>query len=324
MGAFTQVQRTKKFKTQVNMKFKGLFTAMVTPFDSKGNLDLKGLRENFRYQIQNKVDGVVILGSTGETPTLKTDEIKAIIQIGIEEVKGKATIMVGTGTYCTEKTIENTKQAEEMGADAALIVTPYYNRPTQEGLYRHFEAISRATSIPICVYNVPIRTGQNLQTETLKRLSLLPSIMGIKEASGNIMQINDVIEVLRQHDIAVLSGDDALTLPLMTLGGHGIISVVSNLIPGPMAQFVRSIVTGDLETARNWHYQLQPLFRAAFIETNPIPIKMAMKLCNMPAGDCRLPLCEMQSANIQKIKDILNLLPSPWLGEYGKKKFAHR
>lgn len=296
------------------MQLKGLYTAIVTPFDAQGKLDQEGLRRNLRYQMEHLVDGIVVLGTTGEAPTLSSQERERVIKIAVEEVKGQATLMVGTGSYSTEQTIAFTQQAKEMGADAALIVTPYYNKPTQEGLYRHFAAICQAVSFPICLYNIQGRTGQNLQTETLKRLMSFPSIIGVKEASGNMQQINEVIESTKQHafPLNILSGDDFLTLPLIALGGTGIISVASNLLPGPMRQLVRAALAGDFATARSWHYQLLPFFRAAFIETNPIPIKAAMHLCGMAAGPCRLPLCDLASTNFAHLQHVVNTLPSSW------------
>lgn len=300
------------------MRLTGLYTAIVTPFDSQGKLDKEGLRQNLRYQLAHQVDGIVVRGSTGEDPTLNSEEKQAVVEIAVEEVKGKATLIVGTGSYSTQQTIEATQKAKAMGADAALIVTPYYNKPTQEGLYRHFAAICETVSFPICVYNVQGRTGQNLQTETLQRLMQFPSIIGVKEASGNIMQMNEVIDSAKRHNahFSVLSGDDALTLPLIALGGHGIISVASNLIPGPVKNLVQAALKGDFETARSWHYQLLSFFQAAFIETNPIPIKAAMQFYGMAAGSCRLPLCDLNPTNLDKLKKILNSLPSSWL--YGQ------
>jgi 4-hydroxy-tetrahydrodipicolinate synthase len=296
-------------------KMRGVFTAIVTPFDQTGELDEKGLRHNLRFQIKNGVDGIVVLGTTGESPTLSHSEKERILSIAVEEVKGKAHLLAGTGSYSTQQTIENTRLAKDIGVDAALIVTPYYNRPTQEGLFRHFEAISNAVDLPICVYNIQGRTGQNIQTETLKRISSLPTIIGVKEASGNILQMNEVLDsIARVHPhFSVLSGDDALTLPLLSLGGDGVISVVSNLIPKPLKQLVDYGLEGQFEQARALHYQLLPIFQAAFIETNPIPIKTAMDMCGMPAGMCRLPLCNLLPENKVKMQTILQKLPQEWL-----------
>lgn len=288
-------------------RIEGVYTALVTPFDAEGRLDEEGLRNNIRFQIASGVDGIVPLGSTGEAPTLSLQEKERVIQISIEEAKGKVLVMVGTGSYSTQQTIENMRLAENLGADMALVVSPYYNKPTQEGLYRHFKAVAESSSLPLIIYNVQGRTGQNVAIETLKRLADIPKIAGVKEASGNISQIGEVIEIIARHraDFSVLSGDDNLTLPLMAMGGHGIISVVSNLIPKEIKKMVQAIAAEDYALAREIHYQWMPLFRGAFIETNPIPIKTAMNLCGLPSGECRLPLCELLPENEQKLHAIL-------------------
>lgn len=297
------------------MKLETLYTVVITPFDKEGKLDKEGLRTNLRRQLKHEMKGIVVLGTTGEAPTLSSKEKRNVIEIAVEEVKGKAQLMVGTGSYSTEQTIESTREAQEMGADGALIISPYYNKPTQEGLYRHFSAICDALTFPICIYNNQGRTGQNLETATLQRLLACPSIIGVKECSGSIMQFNEVLEMIgrcRPH-VKVLSGDDALTLPLMALGGHGVFSVASNLTPEPVRNLVEAASSGDFVQARSWHYQLLPFFKGTFIETNPIPIKAAMQLCGMPSGGCRLPLCELTPANSQKLKELINSLPSSWL-----------
>ncbi|MBA2367936.1 MAG: 4-hydroxy-tetrahydrodipicolinate synthase [Candidatus Protochlamydia sp.] len=306
------------------MLLKGLYTALITPFKSNGDLDENGLRELLHAQLAHEVDGIVVLGTTGEAPTLSQMEKTKVIQIAREEIQGKCLLIVGTGSYSTQQTIEQTRLAEEMGADAALIVTPYYNKPTQEGLFRHFESICSATSLPVCLYNIQGRTGQNLQTDTLERLMAFDSIIGIKEGSGNISQIGEVIEMVQKtkNDFSVLSADDALTLPLIALGGQGIISVMSNLIPGPMKALTMAAINGNFEYAREWHYRLIPLFKAAFIETNPIPIKAAMSLFGLPAGPCRLPLCELQARNHETLSELINQLPKEWMANYGQTKFA--
>ena len=287
---------------------KGLYSVLVTPFDDKNQVDHEGFCHNIQFQLSHKVDGIVILGTTGEAPTLSSDEQKDLIKIAKAEINGRVPLMVGTGSYSTQETIEKTLSAETLGADQALIVTPYYNKPTQEGMLRHFQAIARATSLPIMIYNIAGRTGQNLQTETLKRLADIPTIVGVKEASGNINQMMEVIESIGSHrrDFSVMCGDDALTLPLMSLGGHGVLSVVSNLIPHRIKALVDAAGSGNFALAREIHYELLPLFRAAFIETNPIPIKAAMNAWEFPAGNCRLPLCEMQPDNLLKLQHILS------------------
>lgn len=292
----------------MSIEVHGVYTALITPFNASGQFDEEGFRQNIRFQIANGIDGIVPLGTTGEAPTLLKSEQKQVIQIAVDEAKGTIPIMVGTGSYCTVQTIENTRIAEELGADIALVVTPYYNKPTQEGLYRHFKAISESTSLPILVYNIQGRTGQNLQTDTLKRIADLPKIVGVKEASGNVTQIGEVIETIGRHrpGFSVMSGDDANTFSVMALGGQGIVSVVSNLIPSQIKSIVQAMELEDYHLAREIHYRLMPLFRGAFIETNPIPIKTAMNLWGMPAGPCRLPLCEMLPENQEKLEQILD------------------
>lgn len=294
------------------MFLKGLYTALITPFDASGHLDENGLRQIIRYQIQSGVDGIVLLGTTGEDPTLLPQEKERVIQIGVEEAKGKITLLVGTGSYSTQQTIENTRRAKRLGADAALVVTPYYNKPTQEGLFLHFQALSQAVDFPFVVYNISGRTGQNLLTSTLKRISSLPNYIGVKESSGNLLQIDEVIQAFKNQPSTVLSGDDTFTFPLMALGGHGIISVASNLVPKPIKKMVDACAKGDMITARNLHQQLYPLFNHIFIETNPIPIKTAMNMRGLPGGLCRLPLCNLIPDNETKLKSVINSLPSNW------------
>jgi 4-hydroxy-tetrahydrodipicolinate synthase len=296
------------------MMLRGLYTALITPFDEGGGVDSTRLRYNIRAQIQHGVDGIVLLGTTGETPTLTDREKEQIIQIGVEEAKNRATILVGTGSYSTEKTIDNTRRAKELGADGALVVTPYYNKPTPEGIFRHFKALTEATHFPICLYNIQGRTGVNLQTQTLLRLADLSHIIGVKEASGNLAQMDEVVQAFAARpDFSVLSGDDALTLPLMALGGHGVISVTSNLALTPMKELIKACSKMNFTSARQLHRQLTPLFKALFIETNPIPLKAAMHLLGMDSGVCRLPLCELLPENRKKLKALIQEIPEEWL-----------
>jgi 4-hydroxy-tetrahydrodipicolinate synthase len=266
---------------------------------------LEALRENVRFQIENGVHGLVPLGTTGESPTIKEEERKLIIKTVVDEVNGKIPVIVGTGTYSTEEAVRLSKEAQDLGADGLLVVAPYYNKPTQEGLYLHFKAISEAVDLPIIVYNIPGRTGVNVEVQTLVRLSQFDNIVAVKEASGNLAQVMDIIEALGDR-ITVLSGDDNLTLPIMALGGKGVISVISNLLPKPLVELVESALKGDFKKAKELHYHLLPLFKAVFIETNPIPIKTMMNLVGMKAGSCRLPLCNMQPHNLEKVKKILS------------------
>lgn len=287
----------------------GFYTALITPFLDDGSLDEDGLRILLEKQVAGGADGVVILGTTGEAPTISAAEQQRIIAIAREEIPSPMRLVVGTGTYSTKKTLENTLEAQRAGADAAIIVTPYYNRPTQEGLYLHFKSVAEACSLPFIIYNIAGRTGQNMHTETLRRLMLFPNIVGVKEASGNIGQISDVIETARTQrpDFSVMSGDDALTLPIMALGGHGIISVIGNIVPEDVRALVDAAAQGDFATAQRLHYTLMPLVRMAFLETNPIPIKAAMRLLDMPSGHCRLPLCDLAPDNAEKLKLLLML-----------------
>ncbi|MBS4165638.1 4-hydroxy-tetrahydrodipicolinate synthase [Neochlamydia sp. AcF65] len=291
-------------------KIWGAYTVLITPFDKEGQLDEEGLRKNIRFQLSYHIQGLVVLGTTGEAPTLSQKEKAKIISIAREETLGKCLLMVGTGSYATHATIENTLAAQDASADAALVVTPYYNKPTQEGLYQHFSTLAKAVKLPLVIYNIPGRTGQNLQIETLKRLAAIENIVGVKEASGNISQMMDVIESIRliRPDFSIMSGDDALTYPLMALGGHGIYSVLSNLFPQKIKKLCDLMVEEDYPAARALHYELLPYMKSMFIETNPIPIKTAMNLAGHAAGPCRLPLCAMNDENLEKLKKCLKVL----------------
>ena len=282
----------------------GVITAMITPFRS-GEIDFKGLQRNIQHQIASGVDGILLLGTTGEAPTLSKDESEELIRVTIAEVGGRVPVMVGTGTNVTKQTIENTEQAAKLGADAALIITPYYNRPTQEGIYQHMAAIADATDLPLWVYNNPERTTVNTEIETLARIATLPSVVGIKEASADMSQIQEVIRIGMETGLAVMSGNDALTLPSMALGSSGIISIASNLIPNEMVQMTKAALEGHFKLAQELHHKLVPLFRAATVETNPIPIKAMMRLRGMPAGGCRLPLCGPSTEHCQLLNETL-------------------
>jgi 4-hydroxy-tetrahydrodipicolinate synthase len=293
----------------MNKKISGAFSVLITPFNSSKEIDEDGFRSNIRFQIENGVDGIVILGTTSESPTLSASEKARLLKIAREETLGKTHLMVGTGTYSTQETIENTRKAKEAGADSVLVVLPYYNKPTQEGLYQHFSTLAEAIDIPQVVYNVQSRTGINLQTSTLKRLVAFSNIVGVKDASGNIMQMMEVITQILplRPDFSVMSGDDALTYPLMTLGGHGIYSVLSNLYPKEVKDLCDLALKKDFDSALKLHYEFLDLVNHLFIETNPIPVKTAMRLMGRPAGPCRLPLCEMSNENLNKLEKQLFL-----------------
>lgn len=284
------------------LKLQGALTAMITPFKD-GEVDIEGFRKNIRYQIEKGISGLVVLGTTGETPTLDEKEKEELIKVSVEESKGEVPVIIGTGTNSTEKTVSESKKAEELGADALLVVTPYYNKPTDEGIFQHFKAVDDAVSIPIIVYNIAGRTGKNIETPVLKRIAGLKNVIAVKEASGNINQMMDVLEHI--PELTVLSGDDGLTFPLMALGGKGIISVASNLLPKEMAELCSLALKGDMEGARKMHFRLLPFFKAEFIETSPIPIKAAMNLKGLPAGGYRLPMCEMKQDNLEKLKKVM-------------------
>lgn len=288
------------------MRLEGTITALVTPFIDQ-QLDEQGLAHNIRYQIASGVNAILLLGTTGEASTLSHDEQGRIISTSVREAKGKVPIWIGTGSYCTRQTIEKTRRAKDLGADGALVVTPYYNKPTQEGIYRHYEALANAVEMPIMLYNIPGRCGTNIETSTLLRIAALPNIVGVKEASGSIQQVGEVLHSVVKSfpDFKVFSGDDALTLPMMALGAVGVVSVVSNLVPARVVALVKAALQGDFEQARERHYQLLPLYKAAFIESNPVPIKSAMDLCNMPAGGCRLPLYRMSADNLNILRQCL-------------------
>lgn len=286
------------------IKFQGSMTAMVTPMKEDGQVDYEGLRQNTEFQIENGTAGLVPLGTTGESPTIHDDEREKIIKAVVEAANGRVPVIVGTGTNSTEKTIKYTRQAKALGADAALIVSPYYNKPTQEGLYQHFSAVATSVDLPIIVYNIQGRTGVNIDTATLKRMAEHKHIVAVKEASGNIAQMMDVLDQL-PDEFTVLSGDDNMTLPLMMLGGKGVISVVSNLLPDKVSQMVQYALEGDFESARQVHFELLPIFKAAFIETNPIPIKAAMNMAGLPAGPARLPLCRMMPQNEERLRAVV-------------------
>jgi 4-hydroxy-tetrahydrodipicolinate synthase len=287
--------------------FTGAWTALVTPFKADGSLDLPGFERNIEHQIKGGVDGILPLGTTGEAPTIEAEEQEELIRTAVRAAKGRVPVMVGAGTNSTLHTIGNAKRAERLGADMVLIVTPYYSKPTNEGIYRHFKAVAEAVSLPIVAYNIQSRTAKNIDTPTMQRLSGIPSIIGVKESSGSVEQVGEVVQSVKgkRPDFGVLSGDDAFTLPLMALGGDGVVSVIANLVPELVSALVKAASRGDFAKARELHYRLLPLVKAAFIETNPIPIKTAMGMAGLAGGPLRLPLCEMEKANEEKLRKTL-------------------
>jgi len=293
--------------TNDKMDLSGAHTALVTPFDSDLELDEEGLRQNIRFQIAEGIDGIVPVGTTGESPTLTPEEHERVIEISVEEAKGKAKVIAGTGSNNTKEAVHYTKFAKQAGADAALIISPYYNKPTQEGLYQHFKKIAESVDIPIILYNVPSRTGRNIEAETTIRLSKVKNIVGIKEASCDLEQIMKIIRDT-DDDFLVLSGEDSFTYSMMGLGAGGVISVASNLAPAGVANMVHSHLEGDIDASRRLHYKYLDLFKVIFVETNPGPVKAAMNMMGMPSGDPRLPLVNPSEASKQKIKAVLSQL----------------
>ncbi len=283
--------------------FSGAFTAIVTPFRN-GAVDEPRLKELIRFGIDGGVSGFVPCGTTGESPTLSHAEHERVIELVVKEVSGQVKVIAGTGSNSTAEAISLTRHAKKVGADAALMVSPYYNKPTQEGLYRHFKAVAEAVDIPIVLYNIQGRTAVNIENDTMERLSKIPNIVGVKEASGSILQMSEVVRRCGP-DFDVLSGDDQMTFPLMALGGKGVISVVTNIAPSKMSALVKHMLDGQLEQARAGHFEIYELCQAMFIETNPIPVKAALGLMGKIDPECRLPLCPPSDANLRKLQGIL-------------------
>jgi 4-hydroxy-tetrahydrodipicolinate synthase len=283
------------------MKLQGSFVALVTPY-AKGEVDLKKVKELVEFHVKNGTAGICPIATTGEGPVLTHDEKVAIVKTVVETAKGKALVFPGTGTYNTAESIELTKMVQELGADGALMVTPYYNKPTQEGLYRHYEACAKAVKIPIMLYNVPGRTGVSMAPETTARLSRIKNIIALKDASGNVEQVTMVRSLC---DIQILSGEDSLTFAILSLGGVGVVSVAANVIPKQIADLVAATLKGDLDKGRQIHERYFELFKNLFIETNPIPVKTALKKMGMYNGEMRLPMCEMTAANEEKLEKTL-------------------
>lgn len=281
--------------------FKGSIVAIVTPFRN-GKVDEKKLRELIEFQIKNSTSGIVPCGTTGESATLSFQEHERVIEITIEQVRKRVPVIAGTGSNSTEEAIILTRHAAGAGADASLQVSPYYNRPTQKGLYEHFKAIAESVSIPIILYNIASRTGVNIEPETIAQLAgNCRNIVGVKEASGNLDQMSR-IKQLCPKDFALISGDDSLTLPILSIGGTGVISVVANIVPGDVARLVDEFEKGNISRAQELHYKLLPLIKAVFLETNPIPVKTAMGLLGMCEPELRLPMTAMAAEKVELLK----------------------
>lgn len=292
------------------MAFEGAFTAQITPFNEENELNEDGLRKNIQFQIEGGIDGIVPVGTTGECATLSHDEHERVIEIAVATADGRVPVIAGTGSNSTQEALKLTKHAAETGADAALIVGPYYNKPTQRGLYEHYKKLAEEADIPQIIYNIPSRTGRNIEAETLIKLSKFENVVGVKEASGDLKQVMKIAQNT-DDDFNILSGDDRLTLPMLSLGGVGVISVASNLVPGKVSQMVSSYLEGNVETARKIHYELLPLFESLFIETNPGPVKAAMEIIGESAGKPRLPLVEASEESKKKLRKVISDLGLP-------------
>jgi 4-hydroxy-tetrahydrodipicolinate synthase len=284
--------------------FQGSIVALVTPFRN-GKIDESKVKELVELHVKHGTDAIIPCGTTGESPTLTHDEHRHMVELTVAAAAGRIPIIAGTGSNSTAEAIDLTKHAERAGASAALVVNPYYNKPTQEGLYRHFRAVAESSALPIILYNIQGRTAVNVETDTLARLVRdCPTIVGVKEASGSLDQMSQVI-LACGPDFSVLSGDDNITLPLLAIGCRGVVSVIANILPRETSDMVHAALDGDWKRARELHYRLFPLARAAFLETNPIPIKEAMAMAGMLEPEFRLPMCRMSDANRDKLRGIL-------------------
>ena len=288
----------------MTVDIRGCGTALVTPFRKDGSLDLDALRRLVQFQLHAGIDFLVPCGTTGETPTLEHAEYLAVVRTVVQEVGGRVPVIAGVGGNNTRKVIDLAAEVRGLGVQGILSVAPYYNKPTQEGLYQHFQALAESTDLPMIVYNVPGRTSCNVEPATVARLAKIPNIIGIKEASGSIVQQMEVLAAV-PPGFRVLSGDDAFTLPLMALGGVGIVSVVSNEIPREMSKLAHLLLEGDIAAARQLHFDLLPLMQVNFIETNPIPVKAALAMMGLIEEVYRLPLVPMKAANRAKLEKVL-------------------
>ncbi len=288
-------------------QFRGSMVALVTPF-CNGRVDIPRLKGLVDWHVRQGTDGLVPCGTTGESATLSHEEHEQVIEVVIQAARGRIPVIPGTGSNNTDEAIRLTRHAERAGADAALLIAPYYNRPTQEGLYRHFKAVAEASRLPLILYNIASRTGVNIEPETFARLAALKTIAGVKEASGSLEQMAR-IKALCGDRFALIAGDDALTLPVLAIGGTGVISVVANILPKPVAQLVKAFERGRMAEARKLHYHLLAITKAMFLETNPIPVKTAMGLMGLLEPELRLPLCPMSPANQEKLVAMLRQYP---------------
>jgi 4-hydroxy-tetrahydrodipicolinate synthase len=286
--------------------FSGALSALITPFRD-GEVDEKAFRDLIEWQIQAGVDGIVPCGSTGESATLSHDEHEKVIEIAVNQARRRVPVVAGTGSNATAEAIRLTAHARRVGADGALMISPYYNKPTQEGIYQHYKAVVGAVDIPIVVYNIPGRTGSNIAPETIARLAEIKQIVAVKEASGVMDQTSDILRLCGDR-LAILSGDDSLTLPIMALGGKGVIATISNVMPREIHELAAAALTGDFAHAREIHYRMMPLMRALFLETNPIPVKQACAFIGRCQNEVRLPLVQMTAGPAERLRGVMKEL----------------
>lgn len=286
--------------------FEGAIPALITPFTKDNRIDREGLQRNIAFVEEGGVAGIVPCGTTGESATLSALEHEEVIDIAVE--CSKVPVIAGTGSNNTEEALLFTKHAADAGVDCVLLISPYYNKPNAAGLLAHFKKIAEAVDIPMILYNVPSRTGQDMPLDVITELAKVENIVGIKEASGSIDKVSQILENTVDEDFVVLSGDDGLTLPILSIGGSGVISVAANIIPDRMSKMVNAALAGDYETARTVHYEIAPLIRALFLETNPIPVKKAAELIGLASGHMRLPLAPLSKSNTEKLTDELRKL----------------
>ena len=284
------------------MEMCGVYTALVTPFTKEGKVDYGKLGELLEIQIAGGVDGVVPVGTTGESPTLDAEEHMKVIEETVKRAAGRCKVMAGTGANCAEEAVALTKHAAEVGADCTLQVTPYYNKPTQEGLYRHFSMVADTCKLPVVLYNVPGRTGTPIAAETIARLAKNTNVLAVKEAGGSVERVSEILSLC---DIAVMCGDDSLTVPMMSVGAKGVISVASNIIPAELKKMTDACAAGDFASALLLHRKYYKLFKTLFIESNPIPVKAAMAILGQIEEVYRLPLCEMAQGNRDKLESVM-------------------
>ena len=283
--------------------FTGSLVAIVTPF-RKGTIDERALSDLIEWQIANGTNGIVPCGTTGESATLTHEEHNRVIELTVEVVNRRVPVSAGTGSNSTNEAIALTQHAKRAGADGALLITPYYNKPTQEGLYRHYKAVAESVDLPLVLYNIPGRTGVNMLPSTIARLSAIKTIVGVKEGSGSVQQASDIVQMCGDR-LTVLAGDDSLTLPMMAVGGKGVITVTANIVPADMAALVKAFADGAIAEARRIHFKLSPLFAALFFETNPIPVKEALGMMGKIDPELRLPLCPMAQDTREKLVQTL-------------------